>query len=103
MQRWWTSSKSAICNPRSAIAMDFYVLLGLDRDASVADIKRAYRRLARRYHPDINPGDRVAAAQFQQIAEAYETLTDPERRRRYDRGAITSAEPNTRTFGFEGF
>ena len=54
------------------------------------DIKRAYRRLARRYHPDINPGDRMAAAQFRQIAEAYETLSDPERRRRYDTGGAGS-------------
>ena len=54
--------------------MDFYILLGLERAASVGDIKRAYKRLARRYHPDINPGDRLAAAQFRQIAEAYETL-----------------------------
>ena len=64
--------------------MDFYILLGLERAASVGDIKRAYKRLARKYHPDINPGDRLAAAQFRQIAEAYETLIDPDRRRRYD-------------------
>ena len=54
--------------------MDFYIVLGLERARRVGDIKRAYRRLARRYHPDINPGDRLAAAQFRQIAEAYETL-----------------------------
>src|SRR6266700_67972 len=76
--------------------MDFYIVLGLERGATVGDIKRAYKRLARRHHPDINPGDRLAAAQFRQIAEAYETLRDPERRRRY----ITVEES---TFGFEGF
>ena len=64
--------------------MDLYSLLGLSASASAADIRRAYRRLARRYHPDINPGDRMAAAQFRQISEAYETLSDPDRRRRYD-------------------
>jgi curved DNA-binding protein CbpA len=64
--------------------MDLYLVLGLEREATVGDIKRAYRRLARRFHPDINPGDRRAALQFRQIAEAYETLSDPERRRRYD-------------------
>jgi molecular chaperone DnaJ len=83
--------------------MDFYLLLGLERAASVGDIKRAYKRLARKYHPDINPGDRLAAAQFRQIAEAYETLIDPDRRRRYDATGSTE-EPDAPTqYGFEGF
>ncbi|HEY7501091.1 MAG TPA: J domain-containing protein [Vicinamibacterales bacterium] len=64
--------------------MEFYVLLGISPDASTADIKRAYRRLARRYHPGINPGDRAAEAMFQRVSEAYETLVDPSRRQRYD-------------------
>src|SRR5713101_6468236 len=82
--------------------MDFYIVLGIERGAAVGDIKRAYKRLARRFHPDINPGDRMAAAHFRQIAEAYETLSDPDRRRRYDAlGHANSAEPST--FGFEGF
>jgi molecular chaperone DnaJ len=82
--------------------LDFYILLGLERGASLNDIKRAYKRLARRYHPDVNPGDRVAAAQFRQIAEAYETLSDPDRRRRYDAGGPVTA-PEAAAFGFEGF
>src|SRR5437870_10353828 len=82
--------------------MDFYILLGLDRAATIDDVKRAYKRLARRYHPDINPGDRLAAAQFRQIAEAYETLSDPERRRRYDAGGMGTMVEAT-SFGFEGF
>ena len=84
--------------------MDFYLILGLDRGASTGDVKRAYKRLARRYHPDINPGDRTAAAHFRQIAEAYETLVDPDRRSHYDRGAQTgSSQAGDFTFGFEGF
>src|SRR5207253_3742069 len=94
-----------ICILQSAIInfMDLYVILGLGREATVGDIKRAYKRLARRYHPDINPGDRTAAAQFRAIAEAYETLSDPERRRRYDLGVRTGDPGEAATFGFEGF
>jgi len=83
--------------------MDFYVILGINRQASVLDVKRAYRRLARKFHPDINPGDQIAAARFRQIAEAYETLSDPDRRRRYD---LLGHQPAARAevdVGFEGF
>jgi molecular chaperone DnaJ len=83
--------------------MDFYVILGVDRGATVADVKRAYKRLARRYHPDINPGDRMAEAHFRQIAEAYETLMDPDRRRRYDATGTAEQASGGPTFGFEGF
>ena len=83
--------------------MDFYIILGLERGATLADVKRAYKRLARRYHPDINPGDRMAAAQFHQIAQAYETLSDPDRRRRYDTTGSTAHGDAGTTFGFEGF
>jgi molecular chaperone DnaJ len=82
--------------------MDFYIVLGLERAASSNDIKRAYKRLARRFHPDVNPGDRMAAAQFRQIAEAYETLSDPDRRRRYDTVGVSAPSPDA-AFGFEGF
>src|SRR5688572_15359985 len=82
--------------------MDLYVVLGLTDGASESEIKRAYRRLARRYHPDINPGDRTAEARFRQILSAYETLIDPDRRSRYDAGHQLDAE-QLRKSGFEGF
>ena len=83
--------------------MDLYIILGLERGATPGDIKRAYKRLARKYHPDINPGDRMAAAQFRQIAEAYETLSDPDRRQQYDTTGSATASDGGFTFGFEGF
>ena len=69
----------------------------------LADIKRAYKRLARKYHPDINPGDHLAEQQFRQIAEAYETLIDPDRRQRYDSVGGRRSRSMASTFGFEGF
>jgi len=79
--------------------------LGVDRSAGVNDIKKAYKRLARRLHPDINPGDHEAAARFRQVLDAYETLMDPDRRRRYDSGQLSSAadDDESETFGFAGF
>jgi molecular chaperone DnaJ len=83
--------------------MDLYIVLGVTREASPAEIKRAYRRLARQLHPDINPGDREAAQRFQQILQAYETLIDPDLRRTYDAGELGLAAGDVRTFGFAGF
>lgn len=84
--------------------MDFYFVLGVDRAAGAGDIKRAYKRLARRLHPDLNPGDREAAARFRQVLDAYETLMDPDRRRRYDAGQLAEATAEDGpSFGFAGF
>lgn len=84
--------------------MDLYIVLGVRREATAEDIRRAYRRLARRLHPDLNPGDGAAASRFEQVVRAYETLVDPERRRQYDRGGA-QADPGTPGpgFGFRGF
>ena len=83
--------------------MDLYIVLGLRHGASESEIRRAYRRLARKFHPDINPGDRVAEVRFGQILEAYETLVDPNRRTRYDAGQGEDPEPVRGRAGFEGF
>jgi len=63
---------------------DYYQILGVGRDADEKEIKRAFRRLARRYHPDVNPGDEAAEERFKEINEAYEVLSDPEKRSKYD-------------------
>jgi molecular chaperone DnaJ len=65
--------------------LDYYEVLGIERDADTAEIKKAYRRLAVRYHPDKNPGDKSAEDRFKEASEAYAVLSDPEKRQRYDR------------------
>jgi DnaJ-class molecular chaperone len=67
------------------MARDYYDVLGVDRDASAAEVKRAFRGLARELHPDVNDHDPEAEEKFKAAAEAYEVLSDPERRRAYDR------------------
>ena len=64
--------------------VDYYKILGIDKTASLADIKKAYRKLARKYHPDLNPNDTNATKKFQQINEANEVLSDTEKRKKYD-------------------
>ena len=73
---------------------DFYEVLGVDRNASDAEIKKAYRKLAKQYHPDLNPGDKTAEAKFKEINEAYEVLGDAQKRARYDQFGYAGVDPN---------
>lgn len=90
----------------TATKRDYYEILGVDRNADEKEIKKAFRRLARKYHPDVNPGDKSAEQKFKEINEAYEVLSDPKKRADYDRFGHAAFEPGFGAGpgpGFEGF
>src|SRR5712692_3197818 len=96
---------------------DYYKTLGVKRSASAEDIRKAYRRLARKYHPDLNPGDKASEERFKQVQEAYDILSDPTKREMYDQvgfdsetgfypggaGRASAGGPPPGGFGFSGF
>lgn len=85
---------------------DYYEVLGVSKTATEAEIKKAYRKLAMKYHPDYNPGDKSAEEKFKEINEANEVLSDPEKRKRYDQYGFAGVDPNYgagQGGGFGGF
>ena len=73
---------------------DYYEVLGVEKNASEGEIKKAYRKLAMKYHPDQNPGDKAAEEKFKEINEAYEVLSDADKKARYDQFGFAGVDPN---------
>src|SRR5213596_1827344 len=89
------------------MARDFYEVLGVNKKASEDEIKKAYRKLARQYHPDRNPGDKEPEDRFKEVQHAYDVLADDGKRKQYDRFGATNGRPGAGgqnvNFDFSGF
>lgn len=81
---------------------DYYALLGISKNASAEEIKKAYRKLARKYHPDLNPNNKEAEAKFKELSAANNVLSDPEKRRNYDQFGDPAGMPAAADFGHQG-
>ena len=73
---------------------DYYEVLGVDKSASEDEIKRAYKKMARKYHPDLNPDNKEAEEKFKEVNEAYEVLSDSDKKARYDQFGFAGVDPN---------
>ena len=82
---------------------DYYEVLGVDKNADEEALKKAYRQLAKKYHPDVNPGNKEAEAKFKEASEAYAVLSDPEKRRQYDQFGHAAFDGSGGAGGFGGF
>ena len=85
------------------MAKDLYEVLGLTKTATDDEIKKAYRKLAKQYHPDLNPGDKTAEAKFKEVNEAYEVLSDPKKKANYDQLGTADPMSGGGAGGFNGF
>src|SRR5262247_1115458 len=83
----------------STTKTDYYELLGVSRKATAKDIRAAFRKLARKYHPDLNPGDKAAEEKFKQLQEAYDVLSDTKKRQMYDQYGFYSENVPTGDYG----
>lgn len=86
-----------------AAKRDYYEVLGVSKDAQDAELKKAYRKLAMQYHPDKNPGDKEAEEKFKEVSEAYDVLSDPDKRARYDQFGHAGVDGQTGAGGYGGF
>ena len=97
---WWRKRPRHPVATEARLATDYYRTLGVPRSAGASDIKKAYRKLARKYHPDVNPGSDDAEKKFKEIQEAYAVLSDSEKKQQYDTFGTVDGDP---TAGFDPF